>query len=264
MGMNTFRNHRWERRGRWGPWDWRGAAVEPEQAGGSPLPSAPAASPPWNPQAAVYWRRRIVALMIGLAILTLIVWAFTGAIGGGGSGPAAGAGPERQAGGQQQELGGGQHGAGPGAVTSSQATTAHKHGHTARAGQPASCRHGSVVLSLFTAQESYGTGQLPQFSVNVVGTGRQTCTFNVGASHVALIIRSGSVRVWNSADCVQGAGELVTDLQRGVPTVLPISWNRRESSPGCAGAASRMPAGTYTATAADGWLTSNTVSFRIG
>jgi hypothetical protein len=240
MGMNTFRNHRWA---------WR---VREERAARRP------AAERWNPQAAVYWRRRIVALMIGLAILSLIVWAFTGAIGGSGS--AGGTGSARSTASQQQDLGGGGQ---RGAAAPSAGAGHGSHGQ-GPAGQQGSCRHGAVVLSLFTAQENYGVGEFPQFSVDVVGTGRQTCAFNVGASHVALIIRSGSVRVWNSADCVQGAGDLVTDLQRGVPTVLPISWNRRASVPGCHGHASRMPAGTYTATAADGWLTSNTVTFKIG
>jgi hypothetical protein len=119
------------------------------------------------------------------------------------------------------------------------------------------------VVSLVPGQESYSPGELPQFSVDVVSTSRATCTFNVGASHVALVIRSGTVRVWSSADCVQGAGNLVSDLQRGVPTELSISWNRQASSPGCPATSEHMPAGTYTATVTDGWLTSNTISFRI-
>jgi hypothetical protein len=119
------------------------------------------------------------------------------------------------------------------------------------------------VLSLFSSQESYSAGQLPQFNVDVVTTGRLTCTFDVGAQHVALVIRSGSVRVWSSADCVQGTGTLVSDLQRGVPTVLPISWNRQASSRGCPASSARMPAGTYSATVTDGALESNSLTFRI-
>jgi hypothetical protein len=125
------------------------------------------------------------------------------------------------------------------------------------------CQHGSVVLSLVSAQQSYGPGELPQFSVDIVETGRQTCTFDVGASHVVLMIRAGSRRLWSSADCVQGAGNLVTDLQRGVPTVLPISWNRQPSSPGCRPQSGEVRAGSYTAIAVDGWLSSNAVTFHI-
>jgi hypothetical protein len=214
--------------------------------------------------------------MIGLAVLALIAWAFSGAIGGGG--PAAGTSSGSSGSGVSQQgrggnggtgqAGGGSGGrAGPaahGAAGRDHAgsTAGRPRGRAAAAG-PKSCRHGDVVLSLSSSQESYSVGQLPQFSVDVVATARQTCTFNVGASHVALVIRSGPVRVWSSADCVQGAGDLVSELQRGVPTMLSISWNRQASSPGCPTPAAQMPAGVYTATVADGSLASNTVDFRI-
>ena len=56
---------------------------------------------------------------------------------------------------------------------------------------------------------------------------------------------------------------LISDLQRGIPTVLPISWNRQTSSPGCPASSAQMPDGTYTATVVDGSLVSNTVTFRM-
>jgi hypothetical protein len=229
MGLNTLRNYRWVRQ--------------------------------LSPQAAVYWRRRVVALLVGLAVLALIAWAFAGAVGGGGTtggASSSGAGDAGQAAGTGQGGGGQQDLAG---ARASQAGAGG--GDQKQSVRPGTCHHGDVVLSLFTAKQSYGKGQLPQFTVDVVGTGRPTCVFNVGASRIALVIQAGSVRVWSSADCVQGAGDLDTDLQRGVPTVLPISWNRGASSPGCHGGPAQMSAGTYTATARDGWLSSNPVTFRM-
>lgn len=277
MGMNTFRYHRWRE---------RIGGVEPSEDGWPArgwslrrLTGRRRAAGERDPLAAMYWRRRLVALTVGLAVLAVIAWAFNGAIGGmatpGGSTAATGTGSGSGGSGsggsgsggsgsggttsgsgsgtgasQQQDLGGGS-GASPSASASPQATAS-------------ACPHGAVVLSLINAQPTYGHGQLPQFTVDVVATASPTCTFNVGASHIALVIRSGTERVWSSADCVQGAGDLVTDLQRGVPTVLPISWNRQPSAPGCRAQSGSVPDGIYTATAADGWLRSNTVTFRIG
>lgn len=283
MGMNTLRHHSWRERiggnarlrGVWPGRRWslrRGAERER------------------NPLAAMYWRRRLVALALGLSVLAVIAWAFNGAIGGAtpsgpsaasgsgsGSGPGSGSGSGGARGtgaAQQQDLGGGGGGHGGvggsptgGSSTSPPATPgpgdSSGSGQSGTTATPGPCPHGAVVLSLINAQPTYGHGELPQFTVDVVGTGRQTCSFNVGASHIALIVRSGSERVWSSADCVQGAGDLVTDLQRGVPTVLPISWNRQPSAPGCQAQSGSVPDGTYTATAADGWLQSNTITFRI-
>jgi hypothetical protein len=241
--------------------------------------------------AATYWRRRLVALAVGMAALALISWALSGALGGGGASSASGSsGHGAQHGGSghggSQGSGGhgssgGQGGAGQGggsqgsgsagsavgtgsasAGASDAADTRHGRHHRVPTG-PQPCAHGDVVLSLFSSQESYADGQLPQFTVDVVATGGPTCTFNVGARHVTLIIRSGSVRVWNSGDCASGTGDLNSDLQRGVPTVLPITWNRQASAPGCPPEQGLMPAGTYTAEVSDGWLASNVVSFRI-
>jgi hypothetical protein len=235
MGLDTLRNHRWGQR-IWGR--------------------------PWRSPAAIYWRRRVIALAVGLAVLALIAWAFAGAVGGGTTGGASGSGAGDAGQASTGQGGSGQGGSGQQDLAGASPGQASA-GSGGRSARPGACHHGDVVLSLFTAKQSYGTGQLPQFTVDVVGTGRPTCVFNVGASHIAVVVTAGSVRVWSSADCVQGAGDLDTNLRRGVPTVLPISWNRQASSPGCRGGGSQLPAGTYTATVHDGWLSSNPVTFRM-
>jgi hypothetical protein len=252
--MDTLRNTRWSQRAQQGLRIRRSG-----RPGGQPGQR--------HPQAAVYWRRRFVALMIGLAVLALIAWAFSGAIGGSGA-PAG----SSQSGTGQQGSGSGQGGNGhPGAAAA--APGSRGNGAQAGAGSgkaaggtvatPKPCHHGDVVLSLFSTQETYGAGQLPQFKVFLVSTERETCTFNAGATHVALVIRDGPGRVWSSADCVQGSGDLISDLQRGIPTELPITWNREASSQGCPAGAAQVPTGTYSATVSDGTLVSNSVTFRI-
>lgn len=104
---------------------------------------------------------------------------------------------------------------------------------------------------------------MPLFNLDVVSTSATTCSFNIGARHLALVIKAGRTRIWGSADCVEGRGSLVTDLERGVPTVLPISWDRQTSSPGCQVASQHVPAGTYSATAVAGPAASNTEMFRL-
>ena len=131
------------------------------------------------------------------------------------------------------------------------------------------------MLSLFASQHSFpgqhssssqhgaGPDALPQFEVDVVSTSAATCKFNVGPKHLALVISIPSGPIWSSADCVKGHGSLVTDLHRGVPVTLPITWNRHRSAPGCTGTTPRVPAGRYSATAIDGQLTSNTERVRL-
>jgi hypothetical protein len=125
------------------------------------------------------------------------------------------------------------------------------------------CPAGDIVLSLFSSQANYSARQMPEFQVDVVSTDAQTCTLDIGAKHLWLRIFAGSVKVWTSAQCAEGEASLVTELHRGVPTVVPIGWNGQTSGTSCPGPATTVTRGNYTATASDGTQVSNTLTFRI-
>ena len=241
------------------------------------------------PRPATYWRRRFLTLVAGFGVLALVAWAFSGALAVTKTATSPPAGARSAARAQPGRLGSGSRSgasvgsAAPGA-SSSPATSAPA-GHrsstakvpaaapvrsrsragakTVRAGRERPCSRGDVVLSLFASQDSYGPGQLPVFDVDVVSTSERTCTFNVGPRFLTLVITSGGVRVWSSADCVAGQGSLLTDLVRGVPAVLPVSWGRETSAEGCAISSRRVRGGTYDAAATDGRLVSATEAFRV-
>ena len=252
--------------------------------------------------ASTYWRRRFIALVVGLAGFALLAWSVSGAIGGpklispaanvvsGRSGPAGGGArpggaaattaPHQSAEPSPQQSTPGHHPArhrhrttrprpvrkdrrpAPGKAPAKPKRPARR-GHGGAHARPRACTRGSVVISLFASQVSYPAHDRPVFDVDVVSTRGKTCTFNVGAAYLALVIKQGPTRVWSSADCPQGRKSLFTDLVKGVPTMLSISWNRRTSSPGCKRAAAPVPAGTYSATAMSGKLASNRQAFRI-
>jgi hypothetical protein len=212
---------------------------------------------PERPAASTYWRRRFVALVIGLSVLALVTWALSGVMGG--SGPAADSGATKSV-----------HG-------TLLSPRAHPSAHPTTGSQPASIRHrsgpppaarpcpaSSVVLSVVSSQGSYSVRESPEFAVNVVSVASQTCSFNIGAKHVWLQISAGPVRIWSSAECAEGEASAVAQLRRGVPTVVPIGWNGQISGPGCPGPGTRAAAGSYTAMASDGAASSNTLAFRIG
>jgi hypothetical protein len=125
---------------------------------------------------------------------------------------------------------------------------------------PKACPPQAIVLSL--RQVKAAAGRRPTFNVSVVSTQRPDCSFNIGAGHLALVIKRGQVRVWSSADCVGRSAGLVAVLQRGVPTVVTIGWGKKTSSPRCDGHARLVSPGTYQAYAQDGSLTSEPVGFR--
>jgi len=233
-----------------------------------------------QPPSMMYWRRRFLALAAGLAVLAVIAWAFSSvlAVGGRAAASAGHGSPGRHAGPTGGHGNGRASGSGvPQASTSATqapilstppgipAPPSQTPGATQPPG-PASaqaCEPGEVVLSLFSSQASYGRGQLPEFNVDVVSTAARTCAFNVGPRFLTLVITAGGNRIWSSADCVAGPGSLLTDLARGVPTVVPLSWDRETSAPGCRVTSRQVTAGSFAAAASDGGLASNPLTFTL-
>lgn len=211
-----------------------------------------------RPTASTYWRRRFVALLIGLSALALVTWALSGAMGG--STPAVNAASTKSAHGDLPSPG--THGGGAGQHT--QGSSGAPQQHNASAGPPRPCPAADVVLSVFSSQASYTLRQTPEFEVNVVSVGSQTCTFDIGARHVWLQITTGPVRVWSSAQCAESEASMVTQLHRGIPTILPIGWNGEISGPGCPGPSTKAASGTYVAVASDGPGRSNALEFHLG
>jgi hypothetical protein len=214
--------------------------------------------PPERPATTTYWRRRFVTLVLGLSILALVAWAFSGSLGG--SAPAAPAASTKH-------LNGGP--ASP--ATSAAASASHSpspgpppHGEPSTTAGLQPCPAGAVVLSLFSGQSSYSTRQTPEFDVDVVSTAPQACTFDIGSGHVTLRISAGTLLIWSSGECAEGESSLVTELRRGVPTVVSIGWDGQHSTPGCPVPGAPAAGGRYTAVAADGSLQSNALAFDIG
>ncbi|HEX9064322.1 MAG TPA: hypothetical protein VF843_04395, partial [Streptosporangiaceae bacterium] len=224
--------------------------------------------------AATYWRRRFVILAIGLSLLAAASWTLSQAVkvppsrtghssGQPGSPAGTGTASRGSSGVSQAGSSGGQGKATKPAANQSAAprptTTTSGFGGF----KPAFCSWHSIVLSLSATQVHFGPGQQPSFNLSVVSTQPTACSFNIGPSHFALVIKEGPARIWSSADCVNGSGNLVAALHRGVPTVVTIGWDRKTSAAGCTGSARTVPPGTYTGYAVDGSLVSGPVPIQL-
>jgi hypothetical protein len=238
----------------------------PQQRGGS-LSGGALSGTPAIP-AATYWRRRFIVLTAFLLVLVTAGWSMSQVlkVHRGATVPPA------PAGGRQRASGDGSAGSRSpqaGAVSRPNSSATPSLSASRPGGiSPALCPSQSIVLSLSAVQSSagessYGPAQLPVFRVSVVSTQATDCSFNVGASRLAVLIKKGTARIWSSSDCVSGGHGLVTVLKRGVPTGLSIGWGRNTSVPGCSGPMRFVRAGTYTAYAVDGSLVSAPVTLRL-
>ncbi len=237
-----------------------------------------------------YWRRRVITLALGLGLLGILAWAFSG---GGGKPtqsnpdtvlPAAALGtaipglpgttPPQSASGSASPSRGpsatpGSSQASP--VASRSPRSAHQHPSPSQ--PPAGtgtgtgsgtagghCAPGEVVLSLFTDRPSYGPNQFPRFDVYAVSTSSGSCAFDPGQLQV-VVLSSGRI-VWDSADCEHASGRDV-ELTRGVPVQAGVTWNRAVTLPGCQLLASSARAGSYTVQARTATVQSPVRSFKI-
>ncbi|GII39156.1 hypothetical protein Pph01_41590 [Planotetraspora phitsanulokensis] len=132
---------------------------------------------------------------------------------------------------------------------------------TRGAGDP--CDAKDLVVALQAGQDYYNRGVTPNFLLTIVSTARVACTVDVGPRALEMRVTSGSDRVWSTADCVSGPGVDTQTLQRGVPYVRTIQWDRRLSGSDCSSRRSSAAAGTYVASAYAGPLRSPKVVFHL-
>jgi hypothetical protein len=225
---------------------------------------------------ATYWRRRVIVLAVGVAVLGLPIWAVNEALGGGqaprygspGSNASDVAGPGARS---PAERGHSQALTGETADRTSRprvrpqpsalpggASTASPH----QPGQQA-CARGAVVLTLHSIRSRYGPGEPVTFVVGAVSARNRPCRLNLGATFTSVLVASGSTSVWDSSSCIRRTASRVIMLRRGEPAFLRVTWDRRASLSGCPGQGTAVRAGTYTAAAFNGQLRSRTTTFVL-
>ena len=275
-------------------------AYRDENDTGQPDAYQPDAYPGDTYQGDAYWRRRVITLCAGLALLGLLAWAFSG--GGGkpaakqasGARPAAaysgtpvpgadtspGANASASAGSSASlpfltaspSPGASMAGAstpGSSASASARAARGAAAAANAAAGPPSGvepgggCAPNAIVLSLFTSKSSYHGGQYPVFAVYAVSTASRACSFDISPARLHVQVSSSGRVIWDSADCTRGQPDRRAELRRGVPAQESLSWNRTISLPGCVTVASSARPGTYQVQARDAGVASPVRTFKL-
>jgi hypothetical protein len=237
-----------------------------------------------------YWRRRVITLAVGLGLLGLLGWAFSGggkpvkpvpktsqasgvwpaAAYSGAPSPSASAAGSAAAG----SVTGGSPASGllplsspraaGGTPTASASASGRAGAGPAAAGVAAGgCSPQAVVLSLFTSRAEYYGGQDPEFELYAVSTASGACPFDTGQKKLHVVVMSSGRIIWDSADCARGRGSRVAELRRGVPAQETVSWNRTISLPGCVTLASAARPGIYQVQARTATVASPVRTFKL-
>lgn len=177
--------------------------------------------------AAVYRRRRIVALgivIVVLALLIALVWALTAR---GGSGPAPTPSPATSA----PKTSSPPTTPDPTADASPDPSATPTPTSTPDAG-PVPCTAGQVQVTAVTDHDTYSTDENPQLSISLTNSSTKDCTMNVGTSTQVFTITSGSDTWWRSTDCQQTPSDAIQTIKAGatITSSTPVVWDRTRSS----------------------------------
>ena len=217
----------------------------------------------------VYWRRRLVALVGVVLVVTLLVWGLAALLGGGSDAAAAPAPvatpevvpvasglatPPGVASGVLAPPAGTALGPTiPGAAappsglpTMSAAPTPSPAPGTTPA-PPARCSDRVLTVRARTDAPTYGAGADPLLSLVVVNHGSVPCTRDLDAARQGIaVVRTPKEGLWASDDCSPGHTDDVRTLVPGQEVVFAVRWAGRTSAPGCSSASRReVPDGSY-------------------
>jgi cytoskeletal protein RodZ len=94
------------------------------------------------------------------------------------------------------------------------------------------CEAKDVEVAAVTDADSYDPGVLPQLSISLTNRGSTDCAIDVGSTTQRLTVSSGTDVWWTSTDCQENPSSMVATLTAGatVTSKVPVVWDRTRSS----------------------------------
>lgn len=185
--------------------------------------------------ARVYWVRRLVVVLVAVAVVVLAVVGVKALT---SDDTAAGSDPGATAGG-----------------TTDETTTGTDEG-------PVACDPATLGVTLAADATTYAAGALPTFTITLVNNGAVACLIDAGDTQREILITSGSDRIWSSKDCATGEA-LSLLIGAGQSDVRTVQWDRLRSAEACAGDRAATKSGTYQAVLTLAGITTDPVVFGL-
>jgi cytoskeletal protein RodZ len=207
-----------------------------------------------------YWLRRLLVLLVVVAVGVGAWWLLGGFGSGKPSASTTGSGP-------------GGSGSPSSSATSRSASTSPSHtpsgtpsAHTSTSTALAVslCPDSAIGVLALTSETSFPAGAPVRLAVEVTNHSATACKRDVGQVAIELVVSSGSARVWSSDDCNPGGGHALVTLRPGQTFATTVTWDRQESVPGCPSGEPKATAGHYALVARNLALKSAPALFVLG
>lgn len=163
----------------------------------------------------VYWRRRLIALLIMFATIGLIVWGVKSVI------------------------------SYVNAVKAEQAEAARIQAYQERIIEPVPCEVDNLNIGVATRDAELATGKDTKFTITFHNPSKeQPCTMNVGAASVGVVVKTGDVKVYDSIECASAKEKLPILLgpKRSYSRAYP--WSAKKYDDKCK-VGNNLKPGTY-------------------
>jgi len=191
--------------------------------------------------ASVYWRRRLLVLGLGLALVLVVSNVFGGDDGGQASG-----------GNVATQVSGDPNGSAPQGDETSEPAKPKKPRKTKKPTTPQEpvlaqpdgpCADSDVVVT--PSVEKAVAGRDVALTLELRTATAEACTWRVSANHVTMKITSGVDEIWTSRQCPRAVPVQDVVVRRAVTTFVDVVWNARRSDDGCPVQTDWALSGTY-------------------
>lgn len=206
----------------------------------------------------VYWVRRLLALLVVVALVLGARWVWQRTF---GSSSSSGATPSTSPSSSP---------ASPSAKPTSPSPSASASTSTSKSpsasptttGVPL-CADDDIAVTASTDAASYPVGSTPRLRMRIQNTSSKPCRRDIGAAQNELVITSGTARVWSSDDCNPGGSQQVQTIQPGQSYSVTVTWLGKLSKKGCPADMPEAQAGSYKLTGRNSAVTSKPASFSL-
>ncbi len=213
---------------------------------------------PVGPQSpGTYWVRRVLVILVILALALGVRWLLTGRSGS----PTASPTTSPVATGSSSPTP--STSATPSPTPSKTASASPSKTASATSTGIQACPDSAITVTASTDAASYTVGSTPRLRMRIQNTGSAACTRDIGAAQNELVISSGDTRVWSSDDCNQGGNPQIATLAPDQSYSVSVTWLGRLSAKGCPADQPLAEAGTYKLVGRNGEVTSEPAVFSL-
>lgn len=126
-----------------------------------------------------------------------------------------------------------------------------------------SCANSDIRVTASTDAASYVVGSTPKLRMRIQNISSTPCRRDLGAAANELVITSGTAHVWSSDDCNPATTNDVQTMQPDQSFSVTVTWLGRLSAKGCPANQPYAQPGSYKLTGRNGGVTSAPAIFAL-